>query len=134
MKKLVLLIALVMLSFKAYSQQDTTKVILPTPLAKLVYKDLIKYDACVQEVKLLETKIDKLNQKDKEKDKIISILEEKENNYQSILIQKEGQYKVLENTLNQVKKDIKKQKFNKFLWKVGTFLGVFTTSYLIITK
>ena len=45
-----------------------------------MYKDLIKYDACVQEVKLLETKIDKLNQKDKEKDKIISILEEKESN------------------------------------------------------
>lgn len=99
-----------------------------------MYKDLIKYDACVQEVKLLETKIDKLNQKDKEKDKIISILEEKENNYQSILIQKDDQYKVLENTLNQAKKDIKKQKFNKFLWKVGTFLGVFTISYLIITK
>ena len=107
---------------------------LSTPLAKLVYKDLIKYDGCIQEVKLLEDKIVKLGEKNKEKDKIISILEEKENNYQSILIQKDDQYKVLENALNQAKKDIKKQKFNKFLWKVGTFLGVFTTSYLIITK
>ena len=107
---------------------------LSTPLAKLVYKDLIKYDGCIQEVNILDYKIVKLGEKNKEKDKIISILEEKENNYQSILIQKDDQYKVLENTLNQAKKDIKKQKFNKFLWKVGTFLGVFTTSYLIITK
>lgn len=134
MKKLVLLIALVMLSFKAYSQQDTTKVILPTPLARMVYKDLIKYDACKIEVGLLENKISKLEQKDKEKDKVISLLEEKEKNYQYIITEKDNQKKVLENTLEQSKKDIKKQKFNKFLWKVGTFVGIFTTSYFIITK
>lgn len=134
MRKLKLLMFLVMLSFKAYSQQDTTKVILPTPLARMVYKDLIKYDACKEEIGLLSDKISKLEQKDKEKDKVISLLEEKEINYQYIITGKDSQKKVLEDTLNQSKKELKKQKFNKFLWKVGTFVGISTTTYFILAK
>lgn len=107
---------------------------LPTPLAKLVYKDLIKYDGCVQEVKLLEDKVTKLEQKDKEKDTVISILETKEKNYQYIISQKDEQFKAVENTLDQAKKELRKQRFNKLLWKIGTFVGIFTTSYFMVTK
>lgn len=100
----------------------------------MVYKDLIKYDACKEEIGLLSDKISKLEQKDKEKDKVISLLEEKEINYQYIITEKDSQKKVLEDTLNQAKKELKKQKFNKFLWKVGTFVGIFTTTYFILAK
>ena len=119
---------------KAYSQQDTTKVSISTRVARLAYKDLLKYDGCVQEVKLLEDKVVKLGEKDQQKDTIISALETKEKNYQYIISQKDEQYKAVENTLDAAKKELRKQKFNKFLWKLGTFVGVFTTSYLIITK
>ena len=71
-----------MLSWSSYSQQDTTKVILPTKTARLIYKDLLKYDGCKEEVKLLNDKIFKLNERETQKDTIISLLTTKDKNNQ----------------------------------------------------
>ena len=71
-----------MLSWSSYSQQDTTKVILPTKTARLIYKDLLKYDGCKKEIKLLNDKIFKLNERETQKDTIISLLTTKDKNNQ----------------------------------------------------
>jgi hypothetical protein len=39
-----------MLSLSSFSQTDTTKVLLPTKTARLIVKDLIKFDGCIQEL------------------------------------------------------------------------------------
>ena len=59
MKKLTLLLLLVMLSLSSYSQtdttktvvSDTTKVMLPTRVARLAFQDLLRYDGAKLEIR-----------------------------------------------------------------------------------
>ena len=66
----------------SFSQTDTTKVKIDTPIAKLVVKDLIKGDGCVEELKLTQEKVIKLEARETQKDTIISLLEQKDKNNQ----------------------------------------------------
>ena len=143
MKKLILLTSFLILSWNTFSQTattqpltvvktDTTQVCLPTPIARQVAKDLIRLDGCKEEVKLLETKIDRLNDVSLIKDAMMEMHEEKDTNNQYIIKQLElqvGQYDKLSNDL---RKELKQQRVKSFLWKVGTFAGILTSSYLLI--
>jgi hypothetical protein len=51
-----------------------------------------------------------------------------------MLGKKDEQLKVSEELTNSLHKELKGQRTKTFLWKVGTFLGVITTTYLIIVK
>ena len=75
-----------MLSLSSFSQTDTTKTALPNKILRQVAKDLIKYDGCKEEVKLLNEKIVKLGEKDVQKDVIITLLTDKDKNNQFIKI------------------------------------------------
>ena len=101
----------------SFSQTDTTKVKIDTPIAKLVVKDLIKGDGCVEELKLTQEKVIKLEARETQKDTIISLLEQKDKNNQYIISQQGLQID---------------ERTKTFLWKVGTFAGILTTSYLLI--
>ena len=143
MKKLILLTSFLILSWNTFSQTattqpltvvktDTTQVCLPTPIARQVAKDLIRLDGCKEEVKLLETKIDRLNDVSLIKDAMMEMHEEKDTNNQYIIKQLElqvGQYDKLSDDL---RKELKQQRVKSFLWKVGTFVGILTSSYLLI--
>jgi len=143
MKKLILLISFLILSWNTFSQTattqtltvvktDTTQVCLPTPVARQVAKDLFRLDGCKEEIKLLESKIDKMQDISKVKDIMLEMHEEKDTNNQYIIKQLElqvGQYDKLSDDL---RKELKQQRTKSFLWKVGTFLGVVTSSYLLI--
>jgi len=97
-----------------------------------VAKDLIRLDGCKEEIKLLESKIDKMQDVSKIKDIMLEMHEEKDTNNQYIIKQLElqvGQYDKLSDDL---RKELKQQRVKSFLWKVGTFLGVVTSSYLLI--
>ncbi len=68
----------------------------------------------------------------KVKDVMLEMYEDKDKNSQYIIGQLElqvGQYDKLSSDL---KKELKQQRTKSFLWKVGTFLGVVTSSYLLI--
>jgi len=143
MKKVVLLISFLTLSWNTFSQTDTTKplqgtktdstqVCLPTPIARQVAKDLIRLDGCKEEVKLLESKIDKMQDVSKIKDIMLEMREEEDNNNQYIIKQLELQVQQYEKLSYDLKKELKGQKVKSFLWKLGTFVGVITTSYLLI--
>jgi len=143
MKKVILLISFLTLSWNTFSQTDTTKpsqetktdstqVCLPTPIARQVAKDLIRLDGCKEEVKLLESKIDKLQDISKVKDIMLEMHEDKDKNNQYVINQLELQVKQYEKLSYDLKKELKGQKVKSFLWKLGTFVGVITTSYLLI--
>jgi len=121
-----------MLSLSSFSQADTTKILLPTKTARLVAQDLIRYDGCKQEVKLLEEKIIKLDERDEQKDTIIGLLNTKDENNQYIIHQQELQIGQYEHLTDDLQKELKGQKVKSFLWKLGTGIGIITSSYLLI--
>jgi phosphotransferase system IIB component len=123
-----------MLSLSCYSQQDTTKVVLPTKTARLIYQDLLRFDGCKQELSLTQLKLTKVEAREVQKDTIISLLEKKDKNNQFIIGQKDEQLKISEELTNSLHKELKGQRTKTFLWKVGTFAGILTSTYLIINK
>lgn len=113
---------------------DTTKVKLKVPVAKLVIKDIIKGDGCQLELKETQEKVIKLETKEKEKDSHIFFLEEKDKNNNFMLGKKDEQLKVSEELTKSLQKELKGQKTKTFLWKVGTYVGVITSTYLLLIK
>ena len=116
------------------TQNDTIKIRIKVPVAKLAIKDILKGDGCEVELKLTQEKLLKTEEREKEKDSHIVLLEEKDKNNNFMLGKKDEQLKVSEELTNSLHKELKGQRTKTFLWKVGTFLGVITTTYLIIVK
>jgi hypothetical protein len=123
-----------MFSLNSYSQQDTTKVILPTKTARLIYQDLLRYDGCKEELKLTQDKLCKVELREVKKDTVIYLLEKKDENNQFIISQKDLQITQYDLMTKDLQKELRGVKIKSFLYKVGTFLGVLTTSYLLIVK
>ena len=123
-----------MLSLSSYSQQDTTKVILPTKIARLIYQDLLRFDGCKEELSLTQLKLTKVEAREVQKDTIISLLENKDKNNQFIITQKDEQLKLSQELSDKLHKELKGQRTKTFLWKVGTYAGIIASTYLIITK
>ena len=113
---------------------DTTKVVLTPEVAKQVVKDLIRYDGCKEELKLTQDKVIKLEEREVQKDTIISLLKDKDKNNQFIISQQGLQIDEFRNMTNDLKKEIKRTKTEKFLYKLGTFVGVLASSYLLIVR
>jgi phosphotransferase system IIB component len=116
----------------SFSQTDTTKVQIKIPVAKLVIKDILKGDGCAQELKLTQDKVIKLEARETQKDTIISLLESKDKNNQFIINTQKDQLQLSKELSEQLHKELKGQRNKTFLWKVGTFAGILTTSYLLI--
>ena len=132
MKKLIVLTLLLLTSLSSFSQTDTTKVQIKVPVAKLVIKDILKGDGCAEELKLTQEKIIKLEARETQKDTIISLLESKDKNNQFIIATQKDQLQLSKELSEQLHKELKGQRTKTFLWKVGTFAGILTTSYLLI--
>ncbi len=116
------------------TQSDTTKVRLKVPVAKLAIKDIIKGDGCQLELKETQEKLIKTEEREKEKDSHIVLLEEKDKNNNFMLGKKDQQLKVSEELTNSLHKELKGQRNKTFLWKVGTYAGIIASTYLILTK
>jgi len=121
-----------MLSLNSFSQTDTTKVTLPTKVVRLAAKDLVRYDGCKVELKLTQEKVIKLEARETQKDTIISLLESKDKNNQFIIATQKDQLQLSKELSEQLHKELKGQRTKTFLWKVGTFAGILTTSYLLV--
>ena len=143
MRKLIVLTLLLLTSLSSFSQtdttkpttsSDTTKVRLKVPVAKLVIKDILKGDGCEVELKLTQEKLLKTEEREKEKDSHIVLLEEKDKNNNFMLGKKDEQLKVSEELTNSLHKELKGQRTKTFLWKVGTYAGIIASTYLIISK
>lgn len=111
--------------------QDTI-VPLKTQIAKLVIKDLIKGDGAFAEVKelnkvigLKDDQIRLFKEKDLLKDQKISNLE-------LIITKKDEQFSLEREKSEKLYKELKGQRNKTLLYKIGTFVGLFATSVLLV--
>lgn len=133
MKKLLVLIALLLVSFKSFSQKDTI-VSLPEPIAKLVIKDLVSYDGLKLELDKTIELLTLERQKVGVKDSVIFSLERKTVNLQEI-INKTNEQVALENKkAEDLLKELKGQRRITFLYKLGTTVGMIATAVLVLGK
>ena len=130
-----------MLSLKGFSQTviqtetvDTSKVVLNVRVARLVYQDLLRYDGLKEEVSLMKLKFQKLEEREIQKDGIITILTQKDENNQFIIGKKDEQLKLSKELTDSLHKELKGQRAKTFLWKVGTFTGLALTSLLLLSN
>jgi hypothetical protein len=121
-----------MLSLSSFSQVDTTKVSIPTKTARLVVQDLIRYDGCKQELELTQQKVFKLQEREVQKDTIIKLLNDKDDNNKYIIHQNELQIGQYEHMTDDLQKELRRSRTKTFLYKVGTFLGISTSLYLFV--
>ena len=132
MKKLVVLIGFLMLSLSSFSQTDTTKVVIPTKTARLIVADLIRYDGCKFELELTKEKITKLQEREAQKDTIIKLLNDKDENNKFIIHQQELQIGQYEHLADDLYKELRTAKISSVLWKISTGMLSFLTIYLIV--
>ena len=111
-QKLMLLIILMILSLKGFSQNVTenTSIQLEKPIAKLVIKDLITGDGAKDELALTLDKIKLLEEKVILKDSIITNLNSQVGNFESIMINKNDQLSLSQELSKKLQTDLKKQK------------------------
>jgi hypothetical protein len=140
MKKLILLTILALTSLNCFSQtgtnkeSDTTKVVLTKEVAKQIVKDLIRLDGCQEELKLTQNKIIKLEEREIQKDTIISLLRDKDKNNQFVITQKDKQLQISDELSKSLGKELKSSKRSTSLYKLGTLVGIISTSLLLIIK
>ena len=129
---------MVTLSLNAYSQKDTptkvdtTVVVLPTKIARLVYQDLIRFDGAKLEIielgktiSLKDEQISLFKQKDVLKD-------EKIGNLEFIITKKDEQFSLEREKSESLLKELKGQKFKTGLYKIGSIVGLIATTLLVI--
>jgi hypothetical protein len=129
-----------MLSLSSYSQTDTTKVTvldttkvtLPTKVARLAFQDLLRYDGAKLEIVelnnvigLKDQQINLFKQKDTLKDQKISNLE-------VIIGKKDEQFGLERQKSESLLKELKGQRRKTFLYKVGSFAGIIMTSLYLL--
>ena len=132
--KWMLLITLMMMNLKGFSQNDTvpSSIQLKKPIAKLVIKDLITGDGAKEELVLSTDKILLLEQKVVLKDSVINNLNSKIGNFNSILNTKTDQLALSRELSEKLQKDLKKQKLKtKLVGGVGIAVAV---GILVIAK
>ena len=105
---------------------------LKVPIAKLVIKDLIKGDGDAVEIKelnkvitLKDEQIGLFKQKDTLKDQKISNLE-------LIITKKDQQFDLERQKSESLLKELKGQRRKTFLYKVGSYVGIIATSFLLV--
>ena len=105
---------------------------LEVPIVKLVIKDLVKFDGLKLELVQTNDLLKLTNDKLILKDSVITNLNGKVVNLQTIIIKKDEQFSLEREKSLQLQKELKGQRRKTFLYKVGTWIGVGLTTYFII--
>lgn len=130
MKKLIVLIVLLLVSFKSFSQKDTI-VSLKEPIAKAVIKDLVSYDGLKIEVKSVQELLTLEQKKVVLKDSVIGSLNTKVLNLETIISKKDEQFGLEREKSEQLQKELKREKRKTFFYKLGTYAaGIMTLLYV----
>lgn len=105
---------------------------LEVPIVKLVIKDLVKFDGLKLELVETSDLLKLTNDKLTLKDGVITNLNSKVLNLQTIITKTNEQFSLEREKSLQLQLELKGQRRKTFLYKVGTFIGVGLTTYLII--
>lgn len=122
-RNLILLIAIVSVSFKSFSQTDT-KVVLTESIARLVVKDLVTYDGLLLEYKISREQIAALEGKVLTLNEVVTNIQLQLENRNQIIIQKDAQienYKIMSEDL---KKALARERRMKSIYKIGSVIGM----------
>lgn len=133
MPKLVVLIAIMMMSSKSFSQTatDTTLIRLEKPIARLVIKDLIKGDGAKQELSFTQDKVKLLEQKIVFKDSIISNLNTQITNYKSIMDTRAEQLALSQELSSRLQRDLKKEQVKGKMVAGTGILGILAVLFIL---
>jgi hypothetical protein len=123
-----------MLSLSSFSQTDTSKVVLPAKTARLIIKDLIEGDGCQMTMQQTNLKIQKLEEREAQKDTAITILKQKDSTNKYIILQKENQLNLCKELSENLQKEIRGYKTKNFILKIGFFGSTATAAYLLILR
>jgi len=132
-QKLMLLTILMTMSLKGFSQNaiDSTSIQLKKPIAKLVIKDLITGDGAKDELAITIDKIKMFEQKIVLKDSVILNLNNKINNFDSILLTKSDQLLLSQELSKRLEQDLQKQKLKNKLTMGAGILGIVAVAILV---
>ena len=135
MKKLIMLMFLLLMSLSSFSQtvtQTDSIVRLEVPIVKLVIKDLVTFDGTVLELTETKRLLDLSNDKLLLKDEVITNLNTKVQNLETIITKKDEQFKLEREKSEQLLKELKGQRRKTFFYKVGTFIGAGALTLLLV--
>jgi len=124
-RNLILLIVLISVSFKSFSQTDT-KVLLTEPVARLVVKDLVTFDGLKLQYDLTLRRVQTLEEKTLTLQEVINNLQLQLNNRSNVIEQKNAQIENYESISEDLKKALKRERATKKLYKIGSAIGVST--------
>jgi hypothetical protein len=121
------------MSLKGFSQNVTnsTSIQLKKPIAKLVIKDLITGDGAKNELAITIDKIKLFEQKIVLKDSVILNLNNKINNFDSILLTKSDQLLLSQELSKRLEQDLQKQKLKNKLTMGAGILGIVAVAILV---
>lgn len=123
------------MSSNAFSQTDTTKINqiqLTKPIARLVIKDLIKYDGLSREVESLNLLVAESNKKISAQVKLISNLKTQNLSLEDIICILNKKYETQERLTKEFQTALKKQKRQTKLFKIGSIAGAVAVGLLIV--
>ncbi len=121
-----------MLSLNSFSQIDTTKTCIPNITLREAAKDLIRYDECRVEVKLLTKKIERLQTRDTLRMITIDLLGEKNSTLEYMIVQKDKQIVEYKAMTDDLTKEVKQKRRSTFLWKVATGAATLLSVFLLL--
>lgn len=122
---------------RSISQTDIQKnnlVCIDTIIARRIAIDLVHGDECKEELQLTKNNFMLTQYKVKLKDSIIDKMEEKEYDLNLIISRKEDMFKSQEEISKSLQKELRSQKATSFIYKILSFLGVCSTTYLILHR
>ena len=123
-----------MTSWSSFSQTvtDTTRIVLTKPIAKLVIKDLIKFDGLEQSTKTLKALLTETNGKLNTSLQLNKNLNLQVKNYQTILNDKDKQLQTSDFLSKDLQAELKKQARTQKLYKIGSTVGAVALALLLI--
>jgi hypothetical protein len=122
-RNLILLIVLISVSFKSFSQTDT-KVLLTEPVARLVVKDLVTFDGLKLQYDLTLQRLQTLEEKTLTLQEVINNLQLQLDNRSNVIEQKNAQIENYEIISEDIKKALSRERSTKKLYKIGSAIGL----------
>ena len=124
-RNLILLIAIIGISFKSFSQNATepSTVVLTKPVAKLVVKELVSYDGLLAESKAVREQLTALNSKVITLEEVIANLNLQLENRNSVILQKDSQLVEYESMKGDLEKEVKRLSRIGKIYKIGSAIG-----------
>lgn len=123
-----------MTSLNAFSQTDTdsTKIQLTKPIAKLVIKDLIKFDGLSKEIVSLESIVQESNKKILTQNQLVLNLETQNTNLEAVIRQLNAKYDTQARLTKDFELALKRQKRQSTIYKIGSVVGAAATLLLLV--